>query len=267
MGNARNVDIDCRMPNEFCEELLEDTIREAVNYTEVVRRPASPGIPCDSTMISPLLRRVKQCIVKNDREGFGVHYNRLLNGFDDLVEWAVSCWDYLVTTEGCRFLERQPAEKQCHRGDYRAFDHKDYSRLVYRMFKEFVISYKGKVSNFASYVGENFWNRILAEYRNLENPADERQRKLTGYSYLRCIPYQFLNDYHHIMVYCVLQTLPRDEQSVVQLYFLSFFTEETVAKMKLIEIAEVQRYRDAALRRIRSIDPLVYALLRQIERY
>jgi hypothetical protein len=108
---------------------------------------------------------------------------------------------------------------------------------------------------------------VWGRYATLENPADPLQRKLTGYSYLRCVPYQFLNPYHHHRVYQAVRQVPPPLRETVELYYLSFYTEEATASRIGASPFAFRRRRAAAMRAICSRDFLSHALLLQIERY
>lgn len=210
----------------------------------------------------------------------GPDYQALVNEFAPLFKWSMACWDYLLASEGCHFLLRSREEKWCVRGDYRAVTDTDYSRLVHRVFRDCVVAFAHQTAylpatrtegqagpSFALFVRANFWDAIVSAYRKLENPPDARQRTLTPYSYLRCMPYQFLNAFHHALVHETLQKLSVLEHRAITLYFLHFFTLEATAQAMRCALEEVEAFLRRGLRTLLIDDRLVYCLLRQIERY
>ena len=90
---------------------------------------------------------------------------------------------------------------------------------------------------------------------------------LTGYSYLRCVPYRFLNTHHDTLVQDVVQALPVTERQVMELYFLRFFTEDAAAQAQGIALGTCRAYRQRAMRHLVRTHRLAAALLLQIERY
>ena len=199
----------------------------------------------------------------------GPDYQALVNEFQPLFAWAIACWDYLLSTEGCRFVSRNGEEKLYARGDYRAVTDRDFSRMVHRIFRACVFAFAQQPPgpSLSTYVRAHFWAAVVQTYQQLDEPADPRQRRLTAYSYLRCVPYQFLNAYHHDLVYTTLQRLPYPEYQALDLYFLNFLTFETAAQTMGLspEVAE-EILRRGLLTLLRD-ERLVYCLLRQIERY
>jgi hypothetical protein len=104
-------------------------------------------------------------------------------------------------------------------------------------------------------------------YRHLAYPPDRRQRVLTPYSYLRCVPYQFLNRYHHELVYTTARRLPSLEWRALDAYFLHFFTESASAESLSCSEETLRRLLHQGLLKLLITHRLVYYLLRQIERY
>ena len=155
-----------------------------------------------------LLAKIFRSSQANPKVGLGVDYQELVNEFQPLFTWAIACWDYLLSTEGCRFLLRGGDQKYGARGDYRAFTDKDFSRLVHGLFRACVLecAQRPAAPSLSQWLRERFWPLILEAYRRLEQPPDPHQRVLTPYSYLRCVPYQFLNDR---LVYCLLRQIER----------------------------------------------------------
>ena len=201
--------------------------------------------------------------------GLGPDYQALVNEFQPLFTWAMACWDYLLSTEGCRFVLRSGDEKRCCRGDYRAVTDADYSRLVHRVFRQCVVDFAQTSlhQSLSGYLRTRFWEAVLQAYRTLEDPPDPRQRKLTPYSYLRCIPYQFLNDFHHELVHRTIPNLPSPERRAIEAYFLRFLTLEAAAHALDLPMETAEAVLRRGLLTLLIEDRLVYCLLRQIERY
>ncbi len=205
----------------------------------------------------------------NGSTALGPEYQMFVNEFQPLFTWALACWDYLLSTEGCRFVLRGTDEKLASRGDYRAVTDKDYSRLVHRLFRQCVFAFTPSPTtpSFGSYLRANFWETVLQAYRKLEEPPDLRQRKLTPYSYLRCIPYRFLNDFHHELVWRTVERVPRPAHDAITYYFLNFFTLQATADVLQCVAEDVEEILRRGLIPLLLEDRLVYCLLRQIERY
>ena len=199
----------------------------------------------------------------------GPVYQELVTEFQPLFAWTMACWDYLLSTEGCRFVPRQGEQRFGVRGDYRAVTDKDYSRMVHGLFRASVLEFarQPEASSLSLWLRQRLWPSILENYCKLENPPDPRQRVLTPYSYLRCVPYQFLNEYHHDLVYSTVQRLPEMEQKAVSAYFFHFYTETASAAALTCPSEELLGRLRAALVKLLVNDRLVYCLLRQIERY
>lgn len=205
----------------------------------------------------------------NGSTALGPEYQLFVNEFQPLFTWALACWDYLLSTEGCRFVLRGSDEKLASRGDYRAVTDKDYSRLVHRLFRQCVLAFTPSPAtpSFSSDLRANFWEAVLQAYRTLEEPPDPRQRKLTAYSYLRCIPYRFLNDFHHDLVSRTLERVPPPAHDAITSYFLNFFTLQATADVLQCSAETVDEILRRGLIPLLIEDRLVYCLLRQIERY
>lgn len=200
----------------------------------------------------------------------GPDYQELVTEFQPFFAWTTACWDYLLSTEGCRFLPRRGEQKFGARGDYRVMADKDYSRLVHAVFRQCVLEFAQQtgVATLSAWLREQAWPRILETYRRLENPPDPRQRVLTPYSYLRCVPYQFLNEFHHDLVYAAVRRLPQREWEAIDAYFLHFYTEPAAAHaMGGVAVDEFLATLRQGLVTLLIHDRLVYCLLRQIERY
>jgi|GEM_PF-1399096 len=199
----------------------------------------------------------------------GPDYQALANEFQPLFTWGVAGWDFLLSTEGCRFLLRSHDEKLYRRGDYRVVTDRDYGRLLHRVFRQCLLDFAQTsiAESFSNYLRAHFWDSVVGVYRRLEDPPDPRQRKLTGYSYLRCIPYQFLNAFHHDLVARTLVTLPAAQAEVLSLHFLNFLTAEAVAQAMRQPAEAVEELLRRSLLCLLVEHRLVYCLLRQIERY
>ncbi len=199
----------------------------------------------------------------------GSEYQELVAEFQPLFAWTIACWDYLLSTEGCRFVPRKGEQKFGARGDYRVLTDKDYSRMVHAMFRGCVLESASQPNggSLSQWLRERLWPRILDAYRRLENPPDPRQRTLTPYSYLRCVPYQFLNDFHHDLVYTTARQLPPMEWQAIDAYFLHFSTEAASAQTLGFSVEECLSHLRQGLVKLLINDRLVYCLLRQIERY
>jgi hypothetical protein len=208
-------------------------------------------------------------IARNGTSHLGPDYQALVNEFQPLFAWAIACWDYVLSTEGCRFVLRSGDEKLYCRGDYRVVTDKEYSRMVHRIFRQCVAEFAQQplVHSFASFLRTRFWDAILCTYRNLEDPPDPRQRKLTPYSYLRCIPYRFLNAFHHELVTRTIQKLSSGPLRAIELYFLHFHTLPAAAEAMHLPTEAVEEALRRGLLTLLLEDRLVYCLLRQIERY
>ncbi len=216
-----------------------------------------------------LVLRCQRCLNREDTSGFGKSYSLLVNEFQPGIRWAISCWEYLLSTEGCKFLPRSVHERKCRRGDYRAFLEADYHRLVHQVFKRSLIDYLHQTTSldFAYYLAARFGENILGTYRDLDIPENPQQRRLTPYSYLRCTPYQFMNNYHHQKVSSLIWSLPERKRKAIEYYFLHFFTVDSAAKMTETTPEEFVLLIHKTLRQLRHRNKLVLYLLQQIERY
>jgi hypothetical protein len=216
-------------------------------------------------LVAQLFRRSRE----HPARGLGADYQELVNEFQPLFAWTTACWDYLLSTEGCRFVPRHGELRAGARGDYRAVTDKDYSRLVHGIFRQCVFDFaqQPEIPSLGLWLRERLWPMILQAYRQLEHPPDPRQRTLTPYSYLRCVPYQFLNEFHHELVYTTAQRLPEPEWKAVDGYFLHFFTEQASADFMGAPVEGWRSSLRQALVTLLIRDRLVYCLLRQIERY
>lgn len=221
------------------------------------------------TNVEALVARIVRQHHSHPEEPLGEDYQELVHEFQPLFTWAIACWDYLLTTEGCRFLPRSPRHKFGVRGDYVALSDGDYSRLVHRVFRACVLGFAQAPGEpcLSRWLRERFWPSVVETYRRLENPPDPRQRVLTPYSYLRCVPYAFLNDVHQELVYTTAKGLPPMEWQAIDAYFLHFLTERSSAEMIGTSVEDWAQWLRQGLTTLLIHHRLVYCLLRQIERY
>ena len=240
-----------------------------IEMPRVYQRPSPPPLLQANRSVRKLLHAARDAQRNGEPLEFGKIYGTLTGKFRSDLQWALSCWDYLLSTQGCRFLARSSQEKLYSRGDYRVFTRNDFEGLAYRTFRECLLNYlDGPVEiPFERFLRERLWPRISESYQDLEEPADRNQRKLTAYSYLRCVPYRFMNRYHHERVYRAVRRLPFRQKQAVHFYHLSFYREETAATQAKADSLEFRRNRWTALRAIAREDYLSFRLLRQIERY
>lgn len=219
--------------------------------------------------VESLVAQVFRCHQQNPGGPLGPGYQELVTEFQPLFTWAIACWDYLLSTEGCRFIPRNEPQRSGMRGDYRAVTDKDFSRLVHGIFRRCVLEFAQTPDAplLTQWLRERFWPLVLEAYRRLELPADPRQRTLTPYSYLRCVPYQFLNDFHHELVYTTVRRLPSIERRAIEAYFLHFFTEPASAEALGCSLSACMDSLRRGLIKLLIDQRLVYCLLRQIERY
>ncbi len=199
----------------------------------------------------------------------GPDYQELVMEFQPLFAWAIACWDYLLSTEGCRFVARGSTNHYGIRGDYRVVTDKDYSRIVHGIFRRCVLEFDQEpmVPTLSQWLRERLWPLGLETYRQLEHPPDARQRLLTPYSYLRCVPYQFLNDIHQELVYTTTRRLSEREYRAIEAYFFHFYTEQATAAALNYTLEELTTLLRQSLTKLLIRHRLVYCLLRQIERY
>lgn len=250
----------------------EEAPPPTIAMPRVYRRPAAPEFSRRNRSIPSIpsiLAKAKKAYQAADRPAFGIAYGELTVQFQPGIAWAFSCWEFLLSTEGCRFLPRSSDEKRFCRGDYRIFTEADFRRFVYRAFKDCLQEYLKEALpvTFDWYLKQAFWSTILKGYRSLEQPADPRERVLTPYSYLRCSPYQFMNGTHQERVYSTVGKLFPLHRQVVDLYYLRFYRQEAVASTIRISPIAFRRRQLQALRTLATADPLTYVLLTQIERY
>ena len=234
------------------------------------RRPAPPlAFARGRAPVTKLVRRALEAHGDGAMPQFGEAYGELLVEFQPALGWAVSCWDYLLSTEGCRFVPREMGERRYHRSDYRAVTEPDYARLVQRAFKQRLLAYRPVEDggSFAGYLRQSFWPALREDYRQLNQPIDARHRTLTPLSYLRCTPYQFLNEYHETLVREALRGLATADRRVLERYYLQFFTREAASEALGVAPTDFEQAQETALRRLRGRSTLAYHLLRQIERY
>ncbi len=240
-----------------------------ISLPHVYRKPPAPVFTRGKASVSKLIARAAAARTQGNPAEFGKAYGELTAEFQPAIEWARSCWDYLLSIFGCRFTARSEAEKLYSRGDYRLFAENDFQKLVYRIFKEALTGYLSQTpdASFTAQMQSSFWPAVQEAYRSLENPPDPRERTLTPYSYLRCAPYRFLNDHHHERVTQAVRRLPDPLRHVIELYHLHFYTEEAAKNELGITEWAFRRRVVGALRTVAAEDFLSSALLKQIERY
>ncbi len=258
-------------PLEEMEVLVQDEPALEIAMPQVFERPELAALQRGRLAnVEALVAAIGQRHRADPTTPLGRDFQELVQEFQPLFIWAIACWDYLLSTQGCRFVPRNGEQKFGARGDYRAFGDKDYSRLVHGLFRTCVLEFHQHpvAPSLGCWLREHFWPLIMEAYRRLEQPPDPCQRTLTPYSYLRCVPYQFLNDYHHDLVYSTIQQrLSNRERLAVDFYFLRFHTEQAAANTMSCSIEEcLERLRQGLVKLLLN-DRLVYCLLRQIERY
>jgi DNA-directed RNA polymerase specialized sigma24 family protein len=219
--------------------------------------------------LESLIGRIYQHYRSHPEAGLGEDYQAVVNEFQPLFAWATSSWDFLLSTEGCRFVPRLGEQRYGIRGDYRVVTERDYSRIVHRHFRQLLLEYAADENSpsFSNWLRERFWPLVRQTYQALDKPLDTRQRRLTPYSYLRCVPYTFLNDYHQNLVTSVIRQLPEWQQEALHAYFLQFFTDAATAEALNCPPEDSRELLRQALVRLLVHERLVYCLLRQIERY
>lgn len=237
-----------------------------LEFTPVFSQPKLTKIKSSKNSMEKLIKWALICYHREDKEEFGRIYNQLLQEYKPILDWAYLSWDYLLTTQGFRYLPRKGVEKYYSHGDYRACTQGDYKKLINKCFKTLLLNYPVN-GCFSSYLRNNFWSQVVKEYEILKVPKDKKERLLTDYSYLRCIPYQFLNRYHEEKVKQTLRILEKLEFQILELYFLKFYTDEAAAQESKLELNKFIEIKQIALDKIRFRDYLSYALLKQIERY
>ncbi len=220
--------------------------------------------------VEQLVARISRHATERQGTGtLGQEYQELVNEFQPLFSWSMACWDFLLSTEGCRFVLRQGDEKLYCRGDYRAVTDKEYSRLVHRVFRQCVLTFAQHPleSSLAGFLRTYFWEAVFHAYRALNTPPDPRQRPLSPYSYLRCVPYRFLNDFHQDVVSRRLRQLPSAARQAMDGYFLQFWTLPATCQAMNLPLEPVEELLRRSLLDLLLKNRLVYCLLRQIERY
>ena len=257
--------LDLALPRVFRQP------RPPAAFTRTTRRRTERryGPLASRAPIDRLARRAVEATQRGDAATFGEAYGELTSALQPMLQWAAASWDYLLSTEGCRFMPREMGERRYHRSDYRAVTEPDYARLVHRTFKQRLFEYAPAEHgcSFAGYLRQSFWPTVRERYQQLEQPLDPRHRTLTALSYLRCTPYQFLNDYHEVLVREALRALAAADQRVLEQYYLQFFTTEAAGEATGRTLPLFETARETALRRLRGRSVLAYHLLRQIERY
>ena len=235
----------------------------------VERRPSPPDFYPQKPHVPKIIAQARAAYQAGNGPGFGQAYGQVLALFQPWIRWGLSCWEYLLSSEGCRFVPRSLEEKRYCRGDYRVFGETDFQSFVHRAFKECLLNDADTAgsADFGWQLRKKLWPTILANYRELAQPADARQRLLTAYSYLRCTPYQFLNSYHHQRVMATVKQLAPIHRQVIDLYYLQFYREEAVLETAGMNHFAFRRRQLGSLRAIAARDYLSSVLLMQIERY
>ena len=219
--------------------------------------------------VEALVAKIYQSYIDNPNGSLGSDYQELINEFQPLFTWTTACWDYLLSTEGCRFVARNGGQKLGVRGDYRAVTYEDYSRLVHGVFRRCMLEFsqQSELPLFSQWLRLRLWPLILEAYRRLDQPSDPRQRLLSPYSYLRCVPYRFLNDFHEELARASLQRVPEPVRQIIVAYFFHFYTESASAEAVGCSLEECRERLRQGLITLLIHHRLVYCLLRQIERY
>jgi len=250
------------------------TVAAAMSFTALerprtFRQPPPPPFLRGRLSVPKLMRHAHRAHQQHNSPELGKIYGQLVVEFQPAIRWIISCWEFLLSTEGCRFLPRTADEKRYCHGDYRVLLEKDFTSFAHRVFKQqFLGTLDAQGSkSFHSHLYRNLWPAVRKAYCALENPPDPNQRKLTGYSYLRCVPYRFFNSAHQKRVNRTIRKLPGDERQVLELYTLRFYREEAVLGAVNLSPETFRRLRTRALRNIVKQDRLSCALLLQIERY
>ncbi len=274
------LDLGLETPNEGRTVFVQEEPALEIALPQVFEQPPLTVLQRGKVAhVEALAVKIAHRYLEHPDGALGPDYQELVTEFQPLFAWTVACWDYLLSTEGCRFLSRSGEQRWGARGDYRAFTDKDYSRLVHTLFRNCILEFPRVVETASTgpdtvvppslnrWLRARFWSMVLETYRRLDQPADPRQRSLTPYRYLRCAPYQFLNEYHHDLVYTVVKRLPVKVGQAVDAYFLHFYTETASATALDCSMEECLALLRQALVKLLIQDRLVYCLLRQIERY
>ena len=263
-------DLDQTVPSaSMLQELIEDEPACEIALPQVFVQPTLTLLQRGKIpQVDALAERITQRALAHPDSPLGTEYQELVAEFQPLFTWATACWDFLLSTEGCRFLPRG-GDTYGLRGDYRAMTDRDFSRLAHAVFRTCVFEFAARpeAPRLAQWLRERYWPRLLEAYRRLAMPADPRQRWLTPYSYLRCVPYRFLNDVHQQLVDQTLQRLPAASRAALNTYFLHFFTEPATAEAMACPLEACAEWLRQGLVSLLIHDRLVYCLLRQIERY
>jgi len=253
------------MENLNLQLILEEKPPE-LDYIPVFYQPRLKKLKNTNLDVKPLIKWAKICYSRKDMEEFTKVYNHILQEYKPLIDWAFTCWDYLITTQGFRYLPRKGTDRYFCHGDYRAFGQREYKKLLNRCFKKLFLEYQLN-GNFTGYLRSNYWNKVVQEYNELRKPKSEKERLLTDFSYLRCVPYKFLNRHHQKRVHHTLNILEPLERKIIYLYFFKFYTEEAICEEINLTIVEITALRERALDKLQNEDKISYALLKQIERY
>ena len=114
--------------------LLEEELLET-EEPQVWVQPPKPDFPKWDSKSSRLLKQIQNSHQHGDNGSFNEGYNLLASKFRYVLNWAMDSWDYLITTQGCRFILRSQDDQIFHRGNYRAFIKNDYQKLIHKIFK------------------------------------------------------------------------------------------------------------------------------------
>ena len=264
--------LDLNLPDgEPVPELREDAELERIALPQVFEQPGLAAIQRGNLRnVEWLVARLQRDRIDQKEPGvLGPEYQALVNEFQPLLTWAASCWDFLQSTEGCRFLARSGQDRIWYRGEYRAVTNQDYSRMIYRVFRQCVVRFaqSSAEQSLAGFLRVEYWPAVHQAYCQLDVPADPRHRRLTAYSYLRCIPYRFLNNFHEALVAQAVDALPGAQRKAIRRYFLEFFTLGATADVLGRPTEQAQELLRRGLVTLLLRQRLVYCLLRQIERY
>ncbi|HDI45994.1 MAG TPA: sigma-70 family RNA polymerase sigma factor [Candidatus Omnitrophica bacterium] len=238
----------------------------ALDYTPVYYQPPLKKLKASNLDVKPLIKWAKICRDRNDIEEFTKVYNQLLQEYKPLIDWAFLCWDYLVTTQGFRYLPRKGTDRYFCHGDYKPFDQREYKKLLNKCFKNLFLKYQPN-GNFTGYLRKKYWNMVIQEYNELRKPKSEKERLLTDFSYLRCVPYRFFNRHHQDRVNETLNILQPLEKKIIYLYFFKFYTHQAICGEINLDVWKMTVVKERALKKIYNKDKISYALLKQIERY
>ncbi len=142
-------------------------------YTPILYQPKLKKVKATNSNIDTLTKWTLLCYERSDKEEFGKNYNILLQEYKPIIDWAFLSWDYLLSTQGFRYLRRLGLDLYYSHGDYRAFTQSDYKKLLNRCFKNLLLTYTPNGS-FTEYLRTNFFKSVIKEYRRLRYPKDAK---------------------------------------------------------------------------------------------